>query len=216
MAEPLFLTLRAASEYMGCSKQELLSWVEPDRRLPGDVGRQSGARLWLRRTLDMAKPQIAEWRERDCAAARAVGAQVEAERSATSARRAGMRKGALVAAKVRAFLGCSLTELNRWAADGRLRPDGEIVLIGLLKKVNARAWLPETLPQQKRRGTTGAHKIRQRRFSNVAGCGRSHEARQRPADASGMADTQVGRELVLRHCSRAAQLGQRTDPASLR
>jgi hypothetical protein len=150
MTESLFLTVRAASEYMGCSTQELLSWVEPDRRMPGDAGPQSGARLWLPRTLDVAKPQIAEWRERDRAATRVVAAKVDAERSATSVRRAGMRKGgALVAAKVCAFLGCSLTELNRWAADGRLRPDGEIVLSGLPKKVNARAWLPETLATEK-------------------------------------------------------------------
>jgi hypothetical protein len=146
MAESLFLTIRAASEYMGCSKQELLSWVEPDRRLPGDAGPKSGARLWLPGTLDIAKPQIAEWRERDRIASLAVTAKFEADQSAISARRAGMRKGgALVAAKVCAFLGCSLTELNRWAADGRLRPDGEIVLTGLPKIVNARAWLPETL-----------------------------------------------------------------------
>jgi len=146
MAESLFLTARAASEYMGCSKQELLSWIKPDRRMPGDAGPQSGARLWLPRTLDAAKPHVGKWRARDLAASQAVAAKLEAQESAISARRAGMRKGgAIVAAKVCAFLGCSLTELNRWATDGRLPPDGEIVLIGLPKKVNARAWLPETL-----------------------------------------------------------------------
>jgi hypothetical protein len=150
MAESLFLTARAASEYMGCSKQERLSWVEPDRRMPGDAGRQSGARLWLPRTLDAAKPQVGEWRARDRAASQAATEKFEAEQSAISARRAAMRKGgALVAAKVCVFLGCSLTELNRWATDGRLPPDGEIVLIGLPKRVNARAWLPDTLARAK-------------------------------------------------------------------
>ncbi len=150
MAEPLFLTVRAATEYLGCSRDELLCWVEPDRRMPGDYGPQSGARLWLPRTLDAAKPQVGEWRARDRAASQAVAAKFEAEQSAILARRAGMRKGgALVAAKVCAFLGCSLTELNRWATDGRLPPDGEIVLSGLPKKVNARAWLPETLATAK-------------------------------------------------------------------
>jgi hypothetical protein len=38
-----------------------------------------------------------------------------------------------------------LAELNRWAADGRLPPDGEIVLTGLPKTVNARAWLPASI-----------------------------------------------------------------------
>ena len=150
MAEPLFLTVRAAMEYLGCSRDELLCWVEPDRRMPGDYGPQSGARLWLPRTLDAAKPNIADWRARDRAKSDAGFAKAAAEHAASAARRAGMRKGgALVASKVCAFLGCSLTELNRWAADGRLRPDGEIVLTGLPKKVNARAWLPETLATAK-------------------------------------------------------------------
>ena len=47
------------------------------------------------------------------------------------------------------MLECSLPELNRWAADGRLAPDGEIFLYGLPKAVNARAWLPESLEKAK-------------------------------------------------------------------
>jgi hypothetical protein len=57
-----------------------------------------------------------------------------------------MRKAkALTSGKVCAALGCSLTELNRWAGDGRFPPDGEIFIAGLPKNVNARAWLPDTV-----------------------------------------------------------------------
>jgi hypothetical protein len=57
-----------------------------------------------------------------------------------------MRKGgALLATKTCEFLGCSRTELNRWAGTGQLPPDGEVVLSGLPRNVIARAWLPETL-----------------------------------------------------------------------
>ena len=144
------MTVRAATEYLGCSRDELIAWVEPDRRMQGDCGPQSGARLWLARTLDAAKPNVADWRARDRAKSDAVSAKIQAEHAATTARRAGMRKGgALVASKVCAMLECSLPELNRWAADGRLAPDGEIFLYGLPKAVNARAWLPESLEKAK-------------------------------------------------------------------
>ncbi|MBO0710840.1 MAG: hypothetical protein J2P47_06115 [Acetobacteraceae bacterium] len=143
--------MRAAAKYLGCSKEELLAWIEPDRRLP------SGTPLWLRRTLDRARPLVDAWRERDRVAtearARERAAQHEllrAERAMQAARRAGMRKrGAILAGKVCEQLECSLTELNRWAADGRLPPDGEIVLFGLPKMVHARAWLPETIERAK-------------------------------------------------------------------
>jgi len=147
MAEPLYLTVRAAAKYLVCSKAELLAWIRPDRHLP------SGAPLWLRRTLDGARPLVEPWRERDRVATEARVAEAAAQkemlrahREMQTARRAGMRKrGAVLAGKVCETLGCSLTELNRWAADGRLPPDGEIVLFGLPKAVNARAWLPETI-----------------------------------------------------------------------
>ena len=150
MAESLFLTVRAATEYLGCTRAELISWVEPDRRLPGDVGPGSGARLWLRQTLDVAKPHVDVWRERDRHVAAAIGTKMTEERQAATARRKGMRKGgAILARAVCERLECSLTELNRWAADGRLPPDGEILLFGLPKKVNARAWLPDKVDAAK-------------------------------------------------------------------
>lgn len=145
MVERLYLKVMEASKYIKCSKEELIAWVEPDRRLPNN-----GARLWLPKTLDAAKPNVSEWRKRDRAVEMAVVAKREADYFAAVARRSGMRKGgALVASKVCAFLNCSLTELNRWAADGRLPPDGEILLTNLPKMVNARAWLPETLENAK-------------------------------------------------------------------
>jgi len=65
---------------------------------------------------------------------------MRARDEAARARRKGMRKAkALTSGKVCAMLGCSLTELNRWAGDGRFPPDGEIFIAGLPKKVNARA-----------------------------------------------------------------------------
>lgn len=64
---------------------------------------------------------------------------------ATAARREGMRKGgAVMVSKVCAALGCTRTELNRWAADGRLPPDGEIVTY-FGRAVAARVWLPATI-----------------------------------------------------------------------
>jgi hypothetical protein len=150
MADPLFLTVRAAAEYLGCSRDELIAWVDPDRRLPGDAGPGTGARLWLRQTLDNAKNDVSVWRERDRAAAEKRRAQFVAEQDAVKARRKGMRKGGgMTAAKVREILGCSLAELNRWAADGRLPPDGEIFFALLPKSVNARAWLPATIEAAK-------------------------------------------------------------------
>jgi|SRR6516225_11169145 hypothetical protein len=140
MAEPLFLTAGPAAKYLGCSREELLRWIKPDR------WPDSGARLWLQRTLDAAKPFVAAWRERDHAVIAAAIAETAAKEAAAKARRKGMRKGgAVMAKKVCELLGCSRTELNRWAADGRLPPDGEILLVGLPKKVNARAWLPGTI-----------------------------------------------------------------------
>jgi len=152
MTEPLFLTATPAAKYLGCSREELIAWIKPDRRLPGDVGPGSGARLWLQQTLAAAKSSVAAWRERDRAAAAARTAELAAKEVAAKARRKGMRKGgAVTTKKVCELLGCSRTELNRWAADGRLPPDGEIVIpSGILpKKVNARAWLPDTIAAAK-------------------------------------------------------------------
>lgn len=156
MAEPLYITARPAAEYLGCSKAELIvwegrGWIKPDRRLPEDFGSRSGARLWLQSTLDRAKPFVAEWRARYRAATAAAIAQHAAREAGEKARRAGMRKGgAMTAGKVREQLGCSLAELNRWAADGRLPPDGEVVLSGVLPRtVAARAWLPATVEAAK-------------------------------------------------------------------
>lgn len=148
--EQLFLTVRAAAGCLGCSKDELLAWIEPDRRLPGNVGAGSGARLWRPATLDVAKPQIEAWRERDRIADAARAAEFTALQKASTARRKGMRKGGAVTAKaVCEILECSLTELDRWATDGRLSPNGEIVMFGLPKAVNARVWLPGTIETAK-------------------------------------------------------------------
>jgi len=144
--EALFLTMRQAIDFLGCSKSELLLWIKPDRRLPSEFGAQSGARLWLRRTLEAAEPRLDTWRTRDFAARAAQDATESAKRAQMKARRAGMRKGgALLMTKACALLKCTPAELNRWAVDGRLPPDGEIVLAGLARRVNARAWLPQTL-----------------------------------------------------------------------
>jgi hypothetical protein len=149
-----FLTVRAAAEYLGCSKDELVAWVEPDRRLPGDVGPDSGARLWRHTTLDAARSHVEAWRARDRLAVAAQRRELEIERLAQKQRRAGMRKGgARLAGKVREALGCTLAELNRWASDGRLPPDGEIFLDGSVvgKAINARAWLPASIEAAKDR-----------------------------------------------------------------
>ncbi|MBO0756846.1 MAG: hypothetical protein J2P54_13380 [Bradyrhizobiaceae bacterium] len=75
---------------------------------------------------------------------------MRAKKEAAKARRKGMRKAkALTSGKVRAALNCTQTELNRWADDGRFPPDGEILIVGLPKKVNARAWLPNTVEAAK-------------------------------------------------------------------
>lgn len=146
MAEPLFLNVRAAAEYVDCSKQERLVSVAPDRCLPGDVRCESGARLRLRHTLDETKPLVAAWPERDGVAATGLVTKPAAERESARARRAGMRKGsAVVAGNVCDLPGCSRTELNRWAADGRLPPDGQMVLTRLPKKANVRVWFPQTI-----------------------------------------------------------------------
>jgi hypothetical protein len=65
--------------------------------------------------------------------------------SEQSASRRHAQRGAKTAKAVCERLGCSRIELDRWAVDGRMPPDGEIVLIGLPKNINARAWLPATV-----------------------------------------------------------------------
>ena len=156
MGDPLCLTAGPAAEYLSCYSLDLIiwadrGWIAPVRRLPGDVGPGSGARLWRRSTLERAKPFVSEWRERDCAAAAAAAAEPGAKKAAAKARRVGMRKGrAMTATKVREQLNCSRMELNRGAADGRLPPEREVVLYGVPSKmVAARAWLPGTVEAAK-------------------------------------------------------------------
>lgn len=142
----LFLTTGEAAEYLSCSRDELIAWVKPDRRMPGQVGPGSGERRWSKQTLDRAKPHVEAWRARDRAEAAQRAAAMQARDEAAKARRKGMRKAkALTSGKVCATLGCSPTELNRWAGDGRFPADGEIFIAGLPKNVNARAWLPTTV-----------------------------------------------------------------------
>ena len=141
----LFLTTGKAAEYLSCSRDELIAWVKPDRRMPGQVGPGSGERRWSKQTLDRAKPHVEAWRARDRAEAAQRAAAMPAGDEAAEARRKGMRKAkALTSAKVGATLGRSLTELNRRAGDGRFPADGEIFIAGLPKNV-ARAWLPTTV-----------------------------------------------------------------------
>jgi hypothetical protein len=149
----LMLSKARAAEYLECSPEELVRWVEPDRTLPFDRSAPAtrGMRLWSAATLEATKPHIEAWRERDRAAAE-VGARHEFERehAAAVARRKGMRNGgALMAGKVCQTIGCTRIELNRWVEDGRLPPDGEIVTIAGGKAVAARAWLPATIDAAK-------------------------------------------------------------------
>src|SRR5215469_1427648 len=65
----LFLTTGKAAEYLSCSRDELIAWVKPERRVPGQVGPGSGERRWSKQTLDRAKPHVEAWRARDRAAA---------------------------------------------------------------------------------------------------------------------------------------------------
>src|SRR5262249_34250289 len=58
MVDFLFLTVSEAAKYLSCSRDEIIAWVTPDRRMPGQVGPGSGARLWSQQTLDAAKPHV--------------------------------------------------------------------------------------------------------------------------------------------------------------
>jgi hypothetical protein len=131
-------------EYLKYSVEELEKWVRPDRMLPYYDSNPAvmGMHLWSGTALDAAKPHIQEWRERDRAAAELRGREFEAERSAQTARRKGMLKtGALMAVKICEALACTRTELDRWAAGGRLSAGGEIFVYGggAHKSVNALA-----------------------------------------------------------------------------
>lgn len=145
---PLLVGKRKAAEYLGCSVEELLKWVIPDRVMEGDPERQ-GMRLWSGATLDAAKPSIESWRERDKRDSDKRREEVEAAQAAAAARRKGMRKaGALLAGKVCEALNCTKTELNRWANDGRIPADGAIHLC-MPRSLDARAWLPATVEHAK-------------------------------------------------------------------
>jgi hypothetical protein len=141
----LMLTKKKAAEYLGCSVEELEKWVKPDRVNNYSNPVAGGMRLWSGLTLDAAKPNIQGWRERDRVASEIRGREFEAAQAAQRARRKGMRKGsALMATKVREALSCTRAELDRWASDGRLPPNGEIFVHGggTRKSVNARALAP--------------------------------------------------------------------------
>ena len=145
---PLLLSKRKAAEYLGCSVEELLKWVVPDRVVKADPRRQ-GMRLWRGVTLNAAKPSVESWRERDKRESDRRRQEVEAEHAAAVARRKGMRKaGALLAGKVCEILNCTRTELNRWANDGRMPADGAIHLC-MPRSLDARAWLPATVESAK-------------------------------------------------------------------
>jgi len=74
----LFLTTGKAAEYLSCSRDELMAWVKPDRRMPGQVGPGSGERRWSKQTLDRAKPHVEAWRARDRAEAAQRAAAMQA------------------------------------------------------------------------------------------------------------------------------------------
>ena len=74
----LFLTTGKAAEYLSCSRDELMAWVKPDRRMPGQVGAGSGERRWSKQTLDRAKPHVEAWRARDRAEAAQRAAAMQA------------------------------------------------------------------------------------------------------------------------------------------
>lgn len=144
--EILLLGRRKAATYLGCSVEELERWIRPDRVLAHDHPATPSMRLWSRDTLEKARSNVAIWRQRDQETAGGWRQEAEAQPAAAKARRKGMRKaGALLAGKVCDRLGCTRAELDRWAGDGRLPPDGEIVLVTLPKHVAARAWLPATI-----------------------------------------------------------------------
>jgi hypothetical protein len=152
MALEIFLLSKAkATEYLGCSPEELERWVRPDRVVQGNPA-ATGMRLWSGSTLDEAKHHIEEWREQDRSAAEHRGREFAIWDVAIKARRKGMHKaGAMLAGRVREILGCTRTELDRWAEDERLAPDGLIHLygMGVRRSVNARAWLPATIAAAK-------------------------------------------------------------------
>jgi hypothetical protein len=143
--DPLFLSKKKAAEYLKCSVEELKRWVKPDRQLdslaaPSD---RRGMKLWSRETLNSAKPHIEAWREKDRISAARWQKENAKGAAAASARRKGMRKnGALLTSKVCSALGCTTTELNRWANDGRMPPDGAIYLP---PHGDVRCWLPATI-----------------------------------------------------------------------
>jgi hypothetical protein len=141
--EILLLSKAKATEYLGCLPEELERWVMPDRKAQSNPA-VTGMRLWSGPTLDDAMPHIEEWRERDQAANHSRGREVTARVAAIAAQRKGMHKaGAMLAGRVRKILGCTRTELDRWAGDQRFAPDGLIHVygMGVRKSVNARAWL---------------------------------------------------------------------------
>jgi hypothetical protein len=146
------LSKAKASEYLGCSVGELEKWVKPDRVDDSGNPATMGMRLWSEATLDAAKPHIEAWRARDKAATEARAGEFAAQLAAIAQKRKGMRKaGAMLAGKVCEILGCTRTELDRWAGDGRLAPDGLIHLYGMgaRKSLDARAWLPDTIETTK-------------------------------------------------------------------
>jgi hypothetical protein len=143
----LWLSKARATEYLGCSGEELERWIKPDRIVDGNPA-ALGMRLWRSRSLDEAKPHIAIWRDKDRAASELRSREFATRRADIAARRKGMHKaGAMLAGHVREILACTRTELDRWSEDGRLAPDGLIHLygMGVRKSVNARAWLPATI-----------------------------------------------------------------------
>lgn len=92
----------------------------------------------------------AAFRARKRAKAEAAAREAERQRAYAAAHppvaRLTVPKSALISTGVRETLGCTLSELNRWASDGRLKPDGERwSSLGGSYHRWLRAWLPSTV-----------------------------------------------------------------------
>jgi hypothetical protein len=138
----LLLSKAKACEYLDSSLEELNKWIKPDRIVKYDNPRAGGMRLWSGSTLDACRPHIEQWREPDRLASGRAIQKAARDRAAAAARQTELRRlGAMLTENVSDALSCSLTELNRWAADGRLEPDGALNLQYHRGRL-ARCWLP--------------------------------------------------------------------------
>jgi hypothetical protein len=86
------LSKAKASEYLGCSREELERWVKPDRVDDSGNPATMGMRVWSEETLEDAKPHIEAWRARDKAASEARAREFAAQLAEIAQERKGMRR----------------------------------------------------------------------------------------------------------------------------